>query len=162
MAEALAGSIRAWSDLYNNSKTILGAVTFGHIAGLLIGGGMAIAFDLETLRLGRNPTADRAAHLSRLGWVHRWVAFGLALTILTGILMVMSDTSTFLRSPIFWSKMAVVVLLMANGWLVTRPAVRVSPADLAIAWPRVTFTAAVSLFLWLMAAAAGVVLMTAS
>jgi hypothetical protein len=148
-----------WASLYNNHKAVLGAVMFGHFAGLLVGGGMAISFDLDALRVSRGSDSARATHLARIPGVHRWVLLGLSATIVTGLLMMLADLSTFLHSPAFWAKMFIVGLLTANGALLTRraPELAAMPPN---SWVSMRTVAFASLLLWLAATLAGVVLAT--
>ena len=152
--------VGGWASLYNDHKMVLGAVMFGHFAGLLVGGGAAVGFDLATLRLRTATAAHRAAHLAHLPSVHRAVVFGLSASIVTGVLMTLADASTFLRSPFFWAKMLILTLLAANGAMLTRGAPQEDVADRT--WARMTRSASFSLALWLAATLAGVVLATSA
>ena len=150
--------VGGWASLYNDHKLVLGTVLFGHFVGLLVGGGAAVGFDLATLRLRGATAAHRAAHLAQLPSVHRTVVAGLTVSIVSGILMTLSDASTFLTSPVFWAKMLILALLAANGAMLTRGV----PQDAVTerTWSRTTRSATFSLALWLAATLAGVVLAT--
>ncbi len=150
--------IGSWASLYNDHKAVLAIVMFGHFGGLLVGGGAAVGFDLATLRLRGASAAHRAAHLAHLPAVHRAVVLGLSVTIVSGILMTLADASTFLHSPAFWVKMLVLMLLAANGAMLTREKSQQVVADPV--WARMTRSASFSLALWLAATLAGVVLAT--
>ncbi len=156
----LSTLISGWASLYNDHKVVLGTVMFGHFAGLLIGGGAAVGFDLATLRLRTANAAHRAAHLAHLPAVHRAVVLGLSVSIVTGILMTLADASTFLHSRAFWAKMFILMLLAVNGALLTRETPQTQAAAAGRAWTRMTRGAMFSLALCLAATLAGVVLAT--
>jgi uncharacterized membrane protein len=111
----LAVVLRPWSDLYNGSTVVSDGVTFVHLAGVLLSGGLAVAADRTTLRAFRRPLPDRGAFLDELHAVHKPVVAGLSVVVLSGVAMLLSDVKTFLSSPIFWMKMGLVGLLLLNG-----------------------------------------------
>ena len=82
---------------------------------------------------------------------------GLAAIVLSGALLVASDIDTFLASRVFWTKMALVVLLLVNGAVLTS-AERRATQGVAHAWLTLRRTAALSLILWSLVTLAGVVL----
>src|SRR6185436_10355535 len=85
--------------------------------------------------------------LEHLRHVHRFVIVGLALVIVSGVLLVFADLDAYLSAPVFWIKMALVVLLMANGALVIRGGRRTHAGDSS--GPRLLrFAAVASLVLW--------------
>lgn len=114
MSNSLAGLVASWAAWYGDSLALSTAVTILHLAGMLLGGGLAIAGDRATLRaLGSgNELAD---HLDSLEAVHRLVLAGLGLTGVTGVALVLADLDTFIRSPVFWVKMGLLLGLLGNG-----------------------------------------------
>src|SRR5436305_6510420 len=92
---ALARLFDPWAHVYADSKVIATIVTFGHIASLLMAGGLAVATDRSTLRALRLAAAERGRHLEELSGVHRWVVGGLSLSVVTGVLLFGSDVETF-------------------------------------------------------------------
>src|SRR3954453_1645109 len=112
----LARLFEPWAHLYADSKTVATIVTFGHVASLLMAGGLAVATDRATLRALRLAAAERGRHLDDLAGVHRLVVGGLALSVITGVLLFASDVETFIGSPIFWLKMAMICVLLGNGY----------------------------------------------
>jgi hypothetical protein len=139
-----------WAHLYDDSKLISTAVTFTHLGGLLLGGGFAIAADRMTLRRApADPTSQRA-HLDELHAIHKPVLVGLTLTFVSGFLQLAADVKTFLPAPLFWVKMGVVALLLANGAMLqrTETALRRGTVEPGAAWRRLQQTAWASLGLW--------------
>jgi hypothetical protein len=136
-----------WSSIYSTSPAIKSALAFTHIGALVGGGGAAIASDRTTLRaMKRGPTAlDH--ELEHLHHVHLFVIIGLALVIVSGVLLMLADLDAYLSAPVFWLKMALLVLLMGNGALVMRGGRRTHAGDPS--GPRLLrFAAVTSLFLW--------------
>jgi hypothetical protein len=75
--------------------------------------------------------------------------------------MLAADLETYLVSRIFWTKMALIVVLLVNGYRMTRLEARIAStpnaAD-AAGWTGLRVTAAVSMLLWFAIAFAGVAL----
>ena len=157
---ALTRMLEPWAHLYADSKVVAMVVTFGHIASLLMAGGLAVATDRSTLRALRLAAAERGRHLDELAGVHRLVVGGLALSVITGLLLFASDVETFIGSWIFWAKMALVIVLLVNGYLMTRAerAVRGDSAGSSPSWAHLRRTALVSVGLWYVITLAGVAL----
>ena len=150
-----------WSHFYSDSKVVPTILVFTHIAALVFGGGLAVTIDRATLRAVRGSGDLRSRHLDELGAAHRLVLTGLALSFVTGVLLFTTDIETYFGSWIYWTKMALVVLLLANGYAMTRAESRirtVSEAGLENSWKRLRTTAVVSLTLWFAIALAGVAL----
>ena len=146
--------------MYADSKAIATVVVFGHIASLLLAGGLAVATDRATLRALKLAAQERGRHLEELAGVHRMVVGGLALSLITGLLLFASDVETFVGSWIFWLKMALIVVLLGNGYAMTRAegSLRVEAAEESPAWVRLRRTALMSVALWYAITLAGVAL----
>jgi uncharacterized membrane protein len=147
----------AWAVIYSNHAALRIGVTFCHFAGLMAGGGLAVAADRATLRLAGASNEARTTHLQELRAVHRVVITGLVLTMASGALMVGADLDAMTASGIFWTKMALVALLVANGVVMQR-AERAAVVTPDAAWPRLHRAAIVSLMLWFLIVLAGTVL----
>lgn len=149
-----------WSQLYSDSKVLETFVTFLHVAPLLLAGGLAVTLDRATLRAWRGSSDVRGRHLDDLGAAHRVVLAGLALSLLSGVLLFAADVDTFWSSWIWWTKAGLIVILLANGWLMTRAeaAVRADPAASDPSWDRLRTSALVSIALWFAITLAGVAL----
>jgi hypothetical protein len=150
-----------WAAAYSDHLMIRAIVTFCHFVGLMAGGGLAVAADRDTLRLAGGSEAARLAHLDELHATHRVVITGLVLTFASGVLMVGADIEAIATSWIFWVKMALIALLIANGVKMRRAerAARQAPAS---AWFRLHRTAVVSLVLWFLIVFVGTVLTLAA
>lgn len=139
-----------WAHLYSDSKLVSTSILFGHLGGLLLGGGFAIAADRTTLRMVRAPADVRRLHLDELHAVHRPVIIGLAVTFVSGVLMLAADVTTFLPAPLFWLKMGLIAALLWNGVVLERSeaALRHGTAVTGRTWKRLELAARTSLFLW--------------
>jgi hypothetical protein len=157
VTNGLARLAEPWAHLYADSKTVSTIVTFGHVASLLMAGGLAVATDRATLRALRLAAAERGRHLEELAGVHRLVVGGLSLSVVTGVLLFASDVETFVGS---WLKMALILVLLANGYVMTRAegALRADAAEAAPSWTRLRRSALVSVGLWYAITLAGVAL----
>jgi hypothetical protein len=139
-----------WAQLYSDSTLVSTGVLFGHLGGLLLGGGFAVAADRTTLRVAQAGAVARRLHLDELRAVHRPVILGLSVTLLSGLLLLAADLETLLPSPLFWLKMGVIAALLANGVVLARTeaALRNRTASPWRMWRRLTNSARISLVLW--------------
>jgi hypothetical protein len=154
-----------WSQLYGDSKLLPTLIVFGHIAALVFAGGLAITLDRATLRASRGPAEFRWRQLEALSAAHRLVIAGVALSLVTGVLLFAADVETYFVSWIYWLKMGLIALLLTNGVVMTRAESRVSSSPNAeddIGWKRLRLTAMASLVLWFAIALAGVALVKAA
>lgn len=161
---ALSKLAQPWSDAYGNSKLLPTLVTFAHVGALLFAGGLAVTLDRATLRAARGSADVRARQLDDLGAAHRFVLWGLGLSLLSGVLLFASDIDTFWTSWVWWTKATMIVLLLLNGWVMTRAEAQVhaNPAGSDAAWARLRFTAIASIVLWFAITFAGVALVNVS
>lgn len=105
----------------------------------------------------------RARLLEELSAAHRPVLAGLAVTAVSGLLLLAADLETYLASPVYWVKMGLVVLLLANGALLARTERALAMPELdagaaAASWRRLRRSAHASRLLWLLILFAGVAL----
>ena len=136
-----------WATLYGDSQPVSVTVTYLHFGGLLLAGGSAVAVDRDTLRADRHNIVARERALDAIHAVHRWVLVGLALTFVSGVLLFASDVETYWGAAVFWVKMALVVLLLANGAWLRATERRTTPEDTR-RWARLRLSAGTSLVLW--------------
>jgi uncharacterized membrane protein len=151
-----------WAALYNDHPLVQGAVLFAHLSGIMVGGGAAVTADREALRVRRADEEARQHYLRHLRLVHRAVLGALAVILVSGVLQVAADIETFVVSPIFWVKMALVFLLALNGWFLIRTGRKVEEGQVAAerGWNRLVAISVLSLSLWLLIILAGAVLVS--
>lgn len=174
VVERLSDAAAPWQSLYSDNGVVSAAVNFAHVGGLLVGGGLAIAADRHTLRAVRGSADDRTRQLAELAGIHRTVIVSLVFVILSGIALFLADVKEFSESPVFWTKLGLVLLLLVNGALMTHaegalgaPGGVVIGADGAArpatvaetgSWGRLRTHALASLALWIVTTLAGVIL----
>ncbi|MCG6923133.1 MAG: hypothetical protein LJF15_18915 [Acidobacteria bacterium] len=154
-------AVDSWADLYGNHQLVSVTVRYLHLAGLVVGGGTALAADRQVLRAALSGPLARSGVLSALHGAHRVVVPALVVVVATGLAMTLSDTETFLVSPLYWSKMALVGLLLLNGVALVA-AERAVTRERPKSWVWLTATSAASLLLWLGILFAGVWLTVAA
>jgi hypothetical protein len=168
--QTVATAAKPWADLFSDSRAVSSAVTFFHLGGLLFAGGLAVSSDRATFRALSGTEEDKSRLLIELGNAHAWVLAGLSVIFASGLLLALSDVKTFGHSPIYWTKMSLVVLLLANGLLLQRTEKElraVSLIDPSVSrikrlWSRLRFSAGASMALWTSIVLAGVILVESS
>ena len=159
IAEVLATTSGPWSSVYAHNRAVSTTVIFLHVAPLIFGAGAAFVMDRTTLSASRGGPIERYRHLRELARVHRIVLAGLAFSFLSGLLMFLSDVTTFLGAMTFWVKIGLVGLLLANGYLLTRTEHALLTASNSDAlWSRMRTLSVVSAVLWMATTFSGVVL----
>jgi hypothetical protein len=165
---ALEDVLSPWATAYSDSTFLSTTVTALHLAGMLVGGGLAIAADRATLRISHEKPGERERHLGELRAVHRPVLIALIVLFITGLGMVASDINTFLSSPVLWVKLGLVALLVINGVVLERTETRLRrnggpldgpPPD---QWGMLRGAAIASIALWIATLVAGTVLNSAA
>jgi hypothetical protein len=165
--QQLIAAAAPWQALYSKSKVLPPIVTTVHLVALLFGGGLAVAADRATLRVGRRGATDRSVQLAELRAVHRPVLVALVALFASGVLLTAADLQTYLDAPMFWVKLGLVTLLLVNGFVLerTEAALRglsardVTPdARIAQLWRRLRGSAMCSLALWTATLIAGALL----
>ena len=162
--EVLVNAFKPWGDFYSHSKMAETIVTFLHIGGLLMAGGIAIAADRGNLRALRMPAPERSHFVRELTATHRWVIVGLTVVVISGLAMLASDFETFWGSWIYWTKMALVALLLVNGLGLQRAerAIAADASEASPAWGALRRTSVTSLTLWFVITALGCALVNFS
>lgn len=144
---AVSELIARWAHLYGQTRAVSATVTYVHLVGILAGGGVAVATDVAALRLSPSRVADWPGELDRLAAAHRWVVGGLALLFGSGLLLALSEFGSFATSAVFWTKMGLVALLLANGYARLRCEIALRQGVLA-RWSWFRRTSLASLALW--------------
>jgi len=144
--QAITQIAQPWASLFSNSRVLSSGVMFSHLAGLVLGGGGAVAADRASLRAVRASATQQTSHLRELALVHRAVLWGLSLTFVSGLLLAAADVETYATLPAFWLKMGLILLLLGNGVLMQRTERSLSAGQPA--WNRLHRTAIASLVLW--------------
>lgn len=157
-----------WQSAFSNSKVISTSITGAHLFALFVGGGFAIAADRATLRALRGDVQVRARQLVELRHVHRPVLIAMAVLFVSGVMLALSDVKTFATAPTFWIKMALVLLLVLNGAVLTKTEQSLGNGGITTEhqerqlWTRLRASSWCSLFLWSATLVAGVILQNAS
>src|SRR5512147_2941060 len=115
MAPIIANAAESWASIYAASPALRTVVSFAHVAGLVGGGGCAIAADRAALVAWRSGQTERESYLRWLPRTHRAVLAGLAAVIVSGALLALADLDAYWSARAFWIKMAFVVALLVNG-----------------------------------------------
>jgi uncharacterized membrane protein len=88
------------------------------------------------------------------------VIVALAVTSISGVLMLAADLENLARSPWFWLKMSLLLLLIINGWFMTRISQHLR-RDAGVSpklWSSLRLSATASLVLWFAVLLAGTLL----
>ena len=148
---------QTWQSFYSNHAAVRTLVAFVHVGALIAGGGLAITTDRAMLTAVLDDDFSRRSLLDTLQGSHRLVIASLVLITVSGFLLFASDYETFLYSKFFWTKMALVVLLMVNGLVLWGAERRALVGDHR-AWGTLRFTAIASITLWFLTTLGGVAL----
>jgi len=142
---------------------------FGHIGGLIAGGGLALASDRATLRIDVDDESARSRHLDELARQRFPVNVAFVVAIVSGALLFFADVEAFATSRIFWAKMALMALLLVNLAVMARvesalrDGVPQGPLESSASaharlWRRRRASAVVSVALWFVLVLAGTAL----
>jgi hypothetical protein len=158
---SISDLVAPWARLYGDSKLVSTGVTFLHIGGLLLGGGCAVAGDRMSLRFRSLDPACQHTHLDELAQLHRPVLAGLAVTLLSGFLLLAADLETYANSIVFWTKMSLILLLLVNGIQLQRAerALHREPTRPEHRWVPIRRAAIMSLSLWFVVTLLGTALL---
>jgi hypothetical protein len=136
-----------WGSYYSNHAVLRTLVEFAHIGGLVIAGGAALVADRGILAAVRRGEAERSSLLTAVRNTHAVVLVGLVAVMASGVLLFAADVDTYLVSRLFWTKMALIVLLIFNGLVLSRAERRAATGD-HVSWGTLRWTAIASLTLW--------------
>ena len=162
--EQLGQWLAPWESLYNDSKAVSTTLMAVHILAMLWSGGLAIAADRSTLRALRGTDDERNRQLNELGAIHRPVLFGLAAVAVSGLFQAAADVKTYAVSPVFWTKMGLVALLLGNGLILARTerTLRAARPSGDALWRRLRTSSWLSMTFWSLTLIMGVVLVEAA
>jgi hypothetical protein len=155
----LNDAVSWWAAAYQDHRILSVSIRFLHIVGLVVGGGTAIVTDRSILRAARGTADQRASAMTLLGRSHLTVVPALVLVVATGVLLSAADLSTFFASPVYWVKLSLVALLLANGGGLVA-AERLARRNNS--WNRLAFGSAASLALWIVLLFVGTLLTVAA
>ena len=117
MATQLAALCSSWGSYYGNHQALSVTIRSLHLLALVVGGGTAVAADRRVLTARQaGLLADAVGYMQRS---HRLVISAFVVIVLTGLLMALADVETYSVSVLFWTKMGLVTLLIANGGILT-------------------------------------------
>jgi uncharacterized membrane protein len=149
--------VESWSAAYSGSAVIRTVINFAHLGGLVAGGGCAIAADRAVLMAYHRGHDHRTFHLQGVHATHLAVLAGLALVIVSGVLLFGADLDAYVSSTVFWVKMGFVALLLGNGLLILGAERRAGAGD-ENGWLLLRRASIASLTLWFATTLAGVIL----
>jgi hypothetical protein len=109
-----------WQKLYAHSTIVATLVLFGHVAGLVVAAALTFSTEASALRLDPADDAERRRYLRVASPSRRAIGIALTVAVVCGILLFLADLEAFAVSPVFWTKMLFVVLLLANFRVASR------------------------------------------
>ncbi len=150
MTWTIVGSVAGgWSEYYSNHRAVSVLIRFLHLAALVSAAGPALAADQRILTAAKRGGRNREEILAALQPLHVRIVVCLSIVAATGILMTAADLATFLSSWLYWTKMSLVTLLVANGVLIIAAERRVGRLGVTTGWRRLTIASGLSALLWL-------------
>jgi hypothetical protein len=167
IVHSLAQLFAPWQSAYSDSKTLSTTVTALHLVSLLFAGGLAVGADRATLLALRGSAEERRRQLAALRDVHRPVLIALTVLFASGVALAVADIETFVKSPLFYIKLAFVALLVVNGAVLERTETRLrrdmnaelgAPSSL---WRVLRASTWCSVALWALTTVAGAALVNA-
>lgn len=158
--DILVHVMKPWEAFYHHSKVAPSVLAFLHVGALILAGGFALSTDRDTLQAVNAGEAQRARHLADLASVHVWVVAGLVVSFVSGLFLFAADVETFFGSWVFWVKMALIVALLVNGYVMMRTGqdLRSHSGNAVARWRTLRHTSVVSTALWITISLAGIIL----
>jgi hypothetical protein len=149
LSTVFVGVIAWWSSYYGNHQIASVSIRFLHLAGLILGGGTGLFADRQVLGAVWAGSEERVAVLATLNRAHPHVVSWILIVGVTGVLMTTADLTTFLVSKVYWIKMVLVGLLIANGIVLLLVERRTRRLGVSAGWPRLVTVSTISAILWL-------------
>ena len=81
---------------------------------------LTVAAERATLRVDPQSDADRRRHLADLAHLRGTIRAAFAVSLVSGAMLFLADVEAFAASRIFWTKMLLVALLLANTLITAR------------------------------------------
>jgi hypothetical protein len=131
-------------ELYAASAPFRAGVLYAHLAGLMVGGGCAIA--LNRLTLLAEPGDLR--QLDQLANARRLVIWSLLFIAASGVVMLLPQWPAARESRWLWAKAGLLVLLVVNGLRLLRAEIA-ARAGRPGGWSRLRGASMISIILWL-------------
>ncbi len=144
MIATLSHALASWNSYYGNHQALSVTIRYVHLAAMLVGGGTALALDREIFGLRRSPPQLRDGTIARLNGAHSLVIGSIVFMVVSGLLMAGADVETYLASATFWTKMALVSILLVNGAVLAR-----AGRTASVRGRRLAVASVVSAILWL-------------
>lgn len=144
-----------WQKLYAHSTVVATLVLFGHVAGLVVAAALTFSTEASALRLDPGDDTERRRYLRFALPARRAIGIALGVAMSSGILLFLADLEAFAVSPVFWAKMLLVVLMLANVGIAARLDARLIRGDDVAAhrhgrlWRRRRLSAWATAVLWL-------------
>jgi hypothetical protein len=111
-----------WSEYYRSHDAVQLGAAFGHLLSIAYAARYALGGDRAALRLtavsGDVQGRHAARYLDTISKAHRHVLAGLLCALLTGAAQLLAQLDYLPRSPVFWTKMTMIVALLANGRII--------------------------------------------
>ena len=118
-----------WQQLYAHSTVVATLVLFGHVGGLMVAGALTFSTESGALRLDPADAGERERYLRVVARSRSVIGFALAIAMVSGFLLFLADLEAFAVSRVFWAKMLLVVLLLANAFIASRLDARLRRTD---------------------------------
>src|SRR5260370_30634775 len=109
--KAVPQLLAQWAHLYGHTP-VSTTITYVHLLGILVRGGVAGAADRASVRLSP-ATPDWPGELARLASLHRTGGASLALIFASGLLMMLAQLCSLPTSVAFWTQIRLIPLLLA-------------------------------------------------
>jgi len=139
----------AVGEAIRNSLWLFPVIESFHLLALALIGGAVLLLDLRLLGIGMR--RQEVARLARD--TYPWLARGLSVMILTGILLFCSEAIKCYYSSAFWTKMFALAPALLFTFTIRRAVARASGGRLLPVWQKLT--GLVSLSLWTIVGASG-------
>ena len=158
----LAGVLASWSGYYGSHQLLSVTFRFLHISGIVLGGDAGLWTDWQILKIARNEPREKDSALKLLSRAHAYVIPWMIVLGITGVLMTTADLTTFAVSKVFWTKIALVILLVSNGIVLLLLEHRSRQTGIAGIWPALVRVSSISALLWQATLFAGTLLTVAA